>query len=60
VLFVFVAVLCVLALVLDGAVAGVAALAAMIAFVAACSVWLRRRGGGDDRAGLTGFIGHWF
>jgi hypothetical protein len=59
------AVLAILALfVLDGAAAGVASLAAMLAFIGTCIYVL---GGEDadtrarsDRTGLAGWLGHWF
>ena len=50
--------------VLDGALAGVASLAALLAFIGACIYALRgedpdtRRQG--DRTGLAGWIGGWF
>ena len=50
--------------ILDGAVAGVAALAVMLVFIFACIGALRQRnadlGGRTDRTGLAGWIGHWF
>ena len=50
--------------VLHGAVAGVAALAAMLVFIFACIAALRQPnadlGGRTDRTGLAGWIGHWF
>ena len=50
--------------VLNGAVAGVAAFAAMLGFIFACIAALRRPnadlGGRTDRTGLAGWIGHWF
>jgi hypothetical protein len=51
-------------LILDGAVAGVAAFAAMLGFIFACIAALRQPnadlGGRTDRTGLAGWIGHWF
>jgi hypothetical protein len=51
-------------LILDGAVAGVAALATMLVFIFACVAALRQPnadlGGRTDRTGLAGWIGHWF
>ncbi len=50
--------------VLDGALAGIASLAAMLAFIGACIYALRgedadtRKHG--DRTGLAGWIGGWF
>jgi hypothetical protein len=63
--FAFVAVLGILALfVLDGAAAGVAALAAMLGFILACIAALRRKDADDrrsaDRTGLAGWFGGWF
>ena len=63
--FVLTVVLAVLALfVLDDVAAGVASLAAMLAFILACALALRghdpdavRRG---ERTGLTGWFGHWY
>ena len=50
--------------ILDGAVAGMAAFAAMLIFIFACIAALRQRnadqGGRTDRTGLAGWIGHWF
>jgi hypothetical protein len=47
--------------VLDGAVSGVAALAAMLVFIAACIQALRGEGGeAVDRTGLAGWFGGWF
>jgi len=50
--------------ILDGAVAGVAAFAAMLVFIFACIAALRQPnadlGGRTDRTGLVGWIGHWF
>ena len=50
--------------ILDGAVAGVAAFAAMLVFIFACIAALRQPnadlGGRTDRTGLAGWIGHWF
>ena len=50
--------------ILDGVAAGVAALAAMLGLIFACITALRLPnadlGGRTDRAGLTGWIGHWF
>ena len=50
--------------ILDGAVAGVAAFAAMLGFIFACIAALRQPnadlGGRTDRTGLAGWIGHWF
>jgi hypothetical protein len=50
--------------VLDGAVAGVAAFAAMLAFIFTCIAALRQPnadlGGRTDRTGLAGWIGNWF
>ena len=50
--------------ILDGALAGVAALAAMLGFIFACIAALRQPnadlGGRTDRTGLAGWIGHWF
>jgi uncharacterized membrane protein len=50
--------------ILDGAVAGVVALAAMLVFIFACIAALRQpnadSGGRTDRTGLAGWIGHWF
>ena len=65
VVFVLDAMVAILAVfVLDGAVAGVAAFAAMLAFIFACIAALRQPnanlGGRTDRAGLAGWIGHWF
>jgi hypothetical protein len=49
---------------LDGAVAGVAAFAAMLGFIFVCIAALRQPnadlGGRTDRTGLAGWIGHWF
>jgi len=63
--FAFFAVLGILALfVLDGALAGVASLAAMLVFIGACIYALRgedadtRKDG--DRTGIAGWIGGWF
>ena len=51
-------------LILDGAVAGVAAFAAMLGFIFVCIAALRQPnadlGGRTDRTGLAGWIGHWF
>jgi hypothetical protein len=63
--FAFVAVLGILALfVLDGAAAGVAALATMLGFILACIEALRRKEADDrrsaDRIGLAGWLGGWF
>ena len=63
--FALVAVLGILALfVLDGAAAGVAALATMLGFILACIAALRRKDAADrrdaDRTGLAGWIGGWF
>jgi len=50
--------------ILNGAVAGVAALATMLVFIFACIAALRQPnadlGGRTDRTGLAGWIGHWF
>jgi hypothetical protein len=50
--------------ILDGVVAGLAALAAMLVFIFACIAALRQPnadlGGRTDRTGLAGWIGHWF
>ncbi len=50
--------------ILDGAVAGVAAFAAMLGFIFVCIAALRQPnadlGGRTDRTGLAGWIGHWF
>jgi len=50
--------------VLDGAVAGVALLAALIVFIVACIYALRREvrdaATDSDRTGLVGWIGGWF
>jgi len=59
------AILAILAVfILDGAVAGVAALATMLVFIFACIAALRQPnadlGGRTDRTGLAGWIGHWF
>jgi hypothetical protein len=59
------AILAILAVfILDGAVAGVAALATMLVFIFACVAALRQPnadlGGRTDRTGLAGWIGHWF
>ena len=59
------AILAILAVfVLDGAVAGVAAFAAMLGFIVVCIAALRQAnadlGGRTDRTGLAGWIGHWF
>jgi hypothetical protein len=49
---------------LNGVVAGVAALAAMLGFIFTCTAALRQPnadlGGRTDRTGLAGWIGHWF
>jgi hypothetical protein len=63
--FAFVAVLGILTLfVLDGAAAGVGALATMLGFVLACIAALRRKDADDrrsaDRTGLAGWFGGWF
>jgi amino acid transporter len=63
--FAFVAVLGILTLfVLDGAAAGVAALATMLGFILACIAALRRKDADDrrgaDRTGLAGWFGGWF
>jgi hypothetical protein len=57
--FALTAVLAVLAIVLDGTAGGIAALGAMVGFVLSCAVALRTRAA-DDRAGIQGFVGHWF
>ena len=59
------AILAILAVfVLDGTVAGVTAMAAMLVFIFACIAALRQPnadlGGRTDRTGLAGWIGHWF
>jgi hypothetical protein len=58
------AILAILAVVLDGAAAGMAALAAMLLFIVACIAALRQPnadlGGRTDRTGLAGWISHWF
>ena len=59
------AILAVLALfVLHGAIAGMAAFAAMLVFIFACMGALRQSnddlGGRADRTGLAGWIGGWF
>ena len=50
--------------ILDGAIAGVAAFAAMFVFIFVCIAALRQPnadlGGRTDRTGLAGWIGHWF
>jgi hypothetical protein len=51
--------------ILDGAVAGVAAFAAMLVFILACIAAALRQANADlagrtDRTGLAGWIGHWF
>jgi hypothetical protein len=50
--------------ILDGAVAGMAAFAAMLVFIFACIGALRRSnadlGGRTDRTGIAGWIGGWF
>jgi type II secretory pathway component PulM len=63
--FVLFAVLAILSLlVLDGAVSGIAALAAMLVFIAACISALRGQDAAtsaqSDRTGLAGWIGGWF
>ena len=63
--FAFFAVLGILALfVLDGALAGVASLAAMLAFIGACIYALRGEDADSrkdsDRTGIAGWIGGWF
>ena len=59
------AILAILAVfVLHGPASGVAALAAMLVFIFACTAALRQPnadlGGRTDRTGLAGWIGHWF
>ena len=50
--------------ILHGAVAGVAAFAAILGFIFACTAALRQPnadlGGRTDRTGLAGWFGHWF
>jgi hypothetical protein len=63
--FVLCAVLAILSLfVLDGAGSGMAALAAMLVFIAACISALRGQdpatAAQSDRTGLAGWIGGWF
>ncbi len=63
--FLLFAVLAILGLfVLHDAAAGMASLAAMIVFIVACMLALRRQEGdsatGAERTGLNGFFGHWF
>jgi hypothetical protein len=45
--------------VLDGAVAGIASLLTMLAFIGAC-IYAARGGNPDARPGVTGWIGGWF
>jgi hypothetical protein len=60
--FVLAAVLAIVSLFfLDGAMSGVAALAAMLVFIAASIQALRGEGDADvDRTGLAGWFGGWF
>jgi predicted Zn-dependent protease len=59
--FTLAAILAILALfVLHGPASGVVALAAMLAFIAACIQALRGQGDEADRTGLAGWFGGWF